>query len=255
MPLTANIPLASGSFLISPNVGLMIWTLVVFAISLAILRRFVFPADRQSSRRARAEDRRRHRRRRAAADRGRSDPRRIPRAPQGGSHPVRGDRPARAPDREVARGRGQGARAGARRRGGRAGRARNRGGHEAGARGDPSRGRRPDDPGHREGHAQVAHRRRPAAARRGGARRTGLLRHLREPELDGGAGPGICTRAVRGGPRTGQARRAARTARAAGRRAAREQGTGKCSSSPPTSPPRRSRRGSASCWTAPMRCC
>jgi F-type H+-transporting ATPase subunit b len=43
MHLTANIPLASGSFLISPNVGLMVWTIVVFAISLFILRRTVFP--------------------------------------------------------------------------------------------------------------------------------------------------------------------------------------------------------------------
>src|SRR5258708_26979987 len=34
---------ASGSFLISPNVGIMIWTIVVFAISLAILRKWVFP--------------------------------------------------------------------------------------------------------------------------------------------------------------------------------------------------------------------
>jgi F-type H+-transporting ATPase subunit b len=40
----AHIPLAaSGSFLITPNVGLMIWTLVVFAISLYILRKAVFP--------------------------------------------------------------------------------------------------------------------------------------------------------------------------------------------------------------------
>ena len=44
LPLS-NIPLASssGSFLISPNVGLMIWTLVVFVISLFILRKWVFP--------------------------------------------------------------------------------------------------------------------------------------------------------------------------------------------------------------------
>lgn len=41
---TAHIPLASGgSFLITPNVGIMIWTVVVFAISLFILRRAVFP--------------------------------------------------------------------------------------------------------------------------------------------------------------------------------------------------------------------
>jgi F-type H+-transporting ATPase subunit b len=37
-------PLASsGSFLITPNVGLMIWILVVFAISLFVLSKLVFP--------------------------------------------------------------------------------------------------------------------------------------------------------------------------------------------------------------------
>jgi F-type H+-transporting ATPase subunit b len=36
-------PLASRSFLITPNVGIMIWTIVVFVISLFILRRAVFP--------------------------------------------------------------------------------------------------------------------------------------------------------------------------------------------------------------------
>jgi F-type H+-transporting ATPase subunit b len=40
----AHLPTASSSsFLISPNVGLMIWTLVVFAISIFILSRAVFP--------------------------------------------------------------------------------------------------------------------------------------------------------------------------------------------------------------------
>jgi F-type H+-transporting ATPase subunit b len=34
---------SSGSFLISPNVGLMIWTLLLFGISMFILGRFVFP--------------------------------------------------------------------------------------------------------------------------------------------------------------------------------------------------------------------
>ncbi len=44
MPAVAQIPLASsGSFLISPNVGLMIWTIVVFVICMFILRRWVFP--------------------------------------------------------------------------------------------------------------------------------------------------------------------------------------------------------------------
>lgn len=40
----AHLPVAaSGSFLISPNVGLMIWVLVVFLVSYLILRRYVFP--------------------------------------------------------------------------------------------------------------------------------------------------------------------------------------------------------------------
>jgi F-type H+-transporting ATPase subunit b len=45
MLIAALTPLAakSRSFLITPNVGLMIWTIVVFAISLFILRRLVFP--------------------------------------------------------------------------------------------------------------------------------------------------------------------------------------------------------------------
>ena len=40
----AHIPIGSkGSFLISTNVGIMIWTIVVFVISMFILRRAVFP--------------------------------------------------------------------------------------------------------------------------------------------------------------------------------------------------------------------
>jgi F-type H+-transporting ATPase subunit b len=34
---------SSGSFLITPNVGLMVWTLVLFGISLLILWKFAFP--------------------------------------------------------------------------------------------------------------------------------------------------------------------------------------------------------------------
>ena len=45
--------------------------------------------------------------------------------------------------------------------------------------GDPQRGRRPHGAGDREGHAQVADRRRPEAARRGGAVRAGLRRAVR----------------------------------------------------------------------------
>jgi F-type H+-transporting ATPase subunit b len=44
MPATVHIPIASsGSFLITPNVGLMIWVFVVFGIVLLILRKSVFP--------------------------------------------------------------------------------------------------------------------------------------------------------------------------------------------------------------------
>ena len=40
-----HLPLASGgSFLITPNVGLMVWTLIVFLVSFFVLRKWVFPA-------------------------------------------------------------------------------------------------------------------------------------------------------------------------------------------------------------------
>ena len=48
--------------------------------------------------------------------------------------------------------------------------------------GDPRRGRRPHRDGDREGHAQDADRRRPEAARRGGAVRAGLRRPVRRSE-------------------------------------------------------------------------
>jgi F-type H+-transporting ATPase subunit b len=45
----ASAPLASGnSWLITPNVGLTIWTLVVFGISLYILNKVAFPRIRQA---------------------------------------------------------------------------------------------------------------------------------------------------------------------------------------------------------------
>jgi F-type H+-transporting ATPase subunit b len=44
MPVAAHIPIASsGSFLITPNVGLMIWVLVVFIVVFLVLRKWVFP--------------------------------------------------------------------------------------------------------------------------------------------------------------------------------------------------------------------
>jgi F-type H+-transporting ATPase subunit b len=43
--LLDSIPLAksSGNFLVSPNLGLMIWTLIAFVITLLVLRRLAFP--------------------------------------------------------------------------------------------------------------------------------------------------------------------------------------------------------------------
>jgi F-type H+-transporting ATPase subunit b len=44
MAVAAHIPIASsGSFLITPNVGLMIWVLLVFLVCVFILKRYVFP--------------------------------------------------------------------------------------------------------------------------------------------------------------------------------------------------------------------
>jgi F-type H+-transporting ATPase subunit b len=44
MAAVVAIPLASsGSFLISPNVGLMVWTLILFGISMYVLRKLAFP--------------------------------------------------------------------------------------------------------------------------------------------------------------------------------------------------------------------
>jgi F-type H+-transporting ATPase subunit b len=56
MGIAEHMPIASsGSFLITPNVGLMIWVLVVFLVSFLILRRWVFPAIGQAlDRRAKA---------------------------------------------------------------------------------------------------------------------------------------------------------------------------------------------------------
>ena len=51
MPLAATMstPIASGnSWLITPNVGLTIWTLVVFGISLYILSKAAFPRIRNA---------------------------------------------------------------------------------------------------------------------------------------------------------------------------------------------------------------
>jgi F-type H+-transporting ATPase subunit b len=54
LPVTVAAEDGGGSFLVSPNVGLMIWTLLVFGISLWVLGKYAFP------RIAEALDRRQH---------------------------------------------------------------------------------------------------------------------------------------------------------------------------------------------------
>jgi F-type H+-transporting ATPase subunit b len=54
MPVTTVPAASSGSFLISPNVGLMIWTLLLFGISMFVLARVAFPRIQE------ALDRRQH---------------------------------------------------------------------------------------------------------------------------------------------------------------------------------------------------
>jgi F-type H+-transporting ATPase subunit b len=49
VPVSSHLVLASsGSFLITPGLGLMVWTLVVFTATMLLLRRFAFPAIRDA---------------------------------------------------------------------------------------------------------------------------------------------------------------------------------------------------------------
>jgi F-type H+-transporting ATPase subunit b len=48
VPVSSHVIASSGSFLITPSVGLMIWTLIVFSVSMLLLRRFAFPAIRNA---------------------------------------------------------------------------------------------------------------------------------------------------------------------------------------------------------------
>ena len=59
--LIGSLPLAqsggSGNFLVTPEIGLMIWTLIAFGASVAILRKFAYPKIQENL------DKRRHRHR------------------------------------------------------------------------------------------------------------------------------------------------------------------------------------------------
>jgi F-type H+-transporting ATPase subunit b len=43
VPLSSNVLASSGSFLIKPGIGLMIWTLLVFGVTMLLLARLAFP--------------------------------------------------------------------------------------------------------------------------------------------------------------------------------------------------------------------
>ena len=263
MPALAPASLASnGSFLIKPGIGLMIWTLLVFGVTMFLLSQARLPA--RSARRSNAaseaieESIDTAERTRAEADKLLAEYReRLKEARDAG----RRDRPARAPGGRGARARGQGARPGDRRRGRQARRARHRGGDQARARRHPPRGRRPDDHGHREGDAQDARRRRPAAAGRGGAGELDFSDDLlgagrgSEPELMEELARGIRPLAVRGRARAGQARRAARAARRSSPTRWTTTASWRCSSSRPTSPRKEKQDGArADARAAPTRC-
>src|SRR6185312_12132835 len=164
----------SSNFLVSPNIGLMIWTLLAFLVAFFVLRKWAWPAITEAldkrqraieesidvAERTRADaqkilDEYRERLREARAQ-GRRGPR------------ARGAREGQDPARGAAR----------------ADPARHRGRDAARDPGDPQRGRRPHGPRDREGHAQDARRGRSEAARRGGAQGARLLlAQRRQPEL------------------------------------------------------------------------
>src|SRR5262249_46320779 len=48
MPAPLHIAASSGSFLIKPGIGLMVWTLIVFGVTMLLLKIFAFPAISQA---------------------------------------------------------------------------------------------------------------------------------------------------------------------------------------------------------------
>ena len=148
---------SGGSFLVSPNVGLMIWTLLVFGISMWLLAKLAFPriAEALDKRQRAIEDSiDSAERTRREADQLLSEYReRLAEArSQADEIVTRARRTGEATEAEIVA--------------------------EARARRPPPRGRGPHRDGRREGHAQDARRGRSASARRGGAQRTRLLRNL-----------------------------------------------------------------------------
>ena len=170
---------SSGGFLIKPGIGLMIWTLIVFGGTMLLLSKLAFPriTEALGKRQKAIEDSiDTAERTRKEADEILAEYReRLKEARAQADEIVQRARQSADVHEQEAKGRGQELIAEAAQRAERE----HRGGHRAGDLGHPPRGRRPDGPGDREGHQQDPHRRRPAPARRGGARRARLLLDLR----------------------------------------------------------------------------
>ena len=147
---------SSGSFLISPNVGLMVWTLLLFVISMVFLARLVFPRisaaldkrqqaiedaiDTADETKRQAEELLAEYRERLTEARHQAEEI-IERARKAGETHERTSEVGGARPRRAAHGTGQAGH-----------RARDPAGHP----GDPSRGRRSDRAGDREGDPQGA---------------------------------------------------------------------------------------------------
>ena len=93
-----------GSFLVSPGIGLMVWTLFLFGVSMFILWQGRVPAHRRGARQAPEGDRGRDRHGRAHAQGGRRAAGRVPRAPDGRAPAGRRHRRPRAQGRRAAGG-------------------------------------------------------------------------------------------------------------------------------------------------------
>ncbi len=182
------IPLAAeksegGSFLVSPGLGLMIWTLVLFLFTMWVLSKVAFPKIQEAlDKRAKtiaesidaAERQRRESDELLAEYRGRLAEARE----QADEIMARARKAAETAEAEAtAAGREKREELVSR------GKARHRSRDAALAGADPQGGRRPDRAGHGEGDPQDARRRRPATPRRGGPQRGRLLGSLGVGEL------------------------------------------------------------------------
>ena len=197
---TAVLAASKGSFLIKPGIGLMIWTLLVFVVTMCCCSRLAFPRISEAldkRQRAIEESIDTAERTREEADKLLAEYReRLKEARAQAEEIVQRARQAADSHEHEA----QGARPGADRRGPAAPSAKSRRRRERALDGHPPRGRRPDDDCATEKVTRkTLDRGRPAAARRGGAERARLLRlssrrSARREQTDGGARPGICPR-------------------------------------------------------------